>query len=470
MAGDFEIGVIGLGVMGRNLAFNLADHGYPVAGYDKDPAKVEALHQERRDQPVQGAATMEEFVAMLRPPRAALLLVPAGEPVDAVIRELLPRLQEGDLIIDGGNSFFRDTDRRMSEIHGKGIHYLGMGISGGEYGARHGPSMMPGGSRDGYKRVRVMLEQAAAQVDGKPCVAYLGPGSAGHYVKLVHNGIEYGIMELIAESYDLMKRGMGLDNDRIHTVFDGWNQGELNGYLMEITAQIFCRGDELGKGRLIDEVRDEAKQKGTGKWASQDAMDLGVPLPTIDTAVAMRHLSTYKEEREKAARALPGPEPRLSGARAAALEHLEGALYAGVILTFAQGMSLLQAASTRYAYNLDLETVARIWRGGCIIRAALLERIRAAYARDTHLANLALDPELGRILEGRAESLRRVVGLAAEAGVPAPGLMSALGYLDALRSAHLPDNLIQAQRDFFGAHTYERIDREGVFHTQWSRR
>jgi len=464
----YEIGMVGLGVMGRNLLLNMADHGYSVAGYDKDLSKVEALRNEAEDREIRGAETMEELAGLLRAPRAVMMLVPAGPPVDAVIHNLLPYLEQGDLIIDGGNSHFPDTDVRARALADKGIQYLGVGISGGESGARHGPSMMPGGPRQAYEQVRPIFEASAAQAGGEPCVAYLGPGSAGHYVKMVHNGIEYGLMQLIGESYDLMKRGLRLNDDEMHDIYHLWNQEELNGYLMGITADILSKKDEKTGKQLIDVILDEAKQKGTGMWTSEDAMELGVPVPTIDVAVAMRNLSAFEGERLAASRVLTGPDPLFEGDLWDFVELLRHALYAAMIVTYAQGMAQLRVASDANDYDLDLETVARIWRGGCIIRAALLEKIRAAYMTNPDLPNLLLDPDLSGAVESRQEDLRAVVRAAAEWGIPTPGLMVSLAYFDGYRSAWLPANLIQAQRDYFGAHTYERIDEKGTFHTQWA--
>ncbi|MCL4465569.1 MAG: NADP-dependent phosphogluconate dehydrogenase [Chloroflexi bacterium] len=463
-----EIGVVGLGVMGRNLALNVADHGFPVAVYNRDPSKLQFPRTESEERAVRGAHSLEEMADLLRPPRAVLMMVSAGSPVDEVISELLPYVAPGDLIIDGGNSFFADTDSRAKALAEKGIHYMGVGISGGEYGARHGPSIMPGGTTEGYERVRPIFEAIAAQVNDEPCVAYLGPGSAGHYVKMMHNGIEYGLMQLISECYDLMKRGLGMGNDDLHAVFDRWNAAELNGYLMEITAQIFLNVDEKTGRRLIDLILDKAKQKGTGEWASQDAMRLRVPTPTIDTAVAVRNLSALKDERLAANNRLQGPTPVLGGKREEFLERLRDSLYAAVIITYAQGMAQLRAASLTHGYRLALEDVAKIWRGGCIIRAALLEKIRDAFRVQPDLANLLVDPYLGTEVEKRQEALRKVVGAAAEAGIPTPALMASLAYFDGYRSAWLPANLVQAQRDYFGAHTYERVDAEGAFHTEWT--
>lgn len=463
----FEMGMVGLGIMGRNLLLNMADQGFAVAGYDKDPGTIEALRQESKEHDIHGAANIKEFIGLLRRPRAIIMLVPAGAPVDAVINDLLPHLDKGDLIIDAGNSYFKDTDVRARNLTTKGIHFLGVGVSGGEEGARHGPSIMPGGSPDAYERVRPVFEAVAARVNGEPCVTYLGPGSAGHFVKMVHNGIEYGVMQLLAETYDLMNRGLGLNNDELHDVYSGWNQGELNGYLLEITGHIFRQVDERTGKRLIDEILDVAHQKGTGMWTSQSAMELHVPIPIIDLAVAMRNLSVFDAQRERASVVLPRPMQRFAGDRAMFLEQLRRALHAGMIITYAQGMALLAVASEQHEYHLDLEAVARIWRGGCIIRAALLEDIRAAYRHQPGLPNLLLDSELSQRVAANGEELRRVVCAAAEWGLPAPGLMMALGYLDSYRSAWLPANLIQAQRDYFGAHTYERVDAKGTFHTAW---
>jgi 6-phosphogluconate dehydrogenase len=462
-----DLGLVGLGVMGRNLLLNIADHGYAVAGYDKDASQVEALQREAEGRDLRGVKSLTEFVACLRQPRAVMLLVPAGAPVDAVLRDLLPHLRPGDLIIDAGNSYFEDTDLRSRTLADKDMHFFGMGISGGEAGARHGPSMMPGGPADAYERVRPVLEAAAAQVDGEPCVAHLGPGSAGHFVKMVHNGIEYGLMQLIAETYDLMKRGLGLSDDQLHDAYQEWNRGELHSYLLEITGHIFRQEDASTGKRLIDVILDEAKQLGTGMWTSQSAMELQVPTPTIDSAVAMRNLSAYKAEREMASRTLPGSPATLQGDRTAFVARLRRALYAGMIITYAQGMALLHRASDAYAYGLDLETVARIWRGGCIIRAALLENIRMAYREKPDLPNLLLEATLGNAVLDRQADLRAVVQAASQLALPVPALMASLAYFDAYRSAWLPANLIQAQRDYFGAHTYERVDAKGTFHTQW---
>jgi 6-phosphogluconate dehydrogenase len=461
--------MIGLGIMGRNLLLNMADHGFAVAGYDQDTAKVEALCRESAPRDIRGAADIEEFIALLRRPRAVMLLVPAGVPVDSVINDLLAHLQPGDLIIDAGNSYFKDTDMRARKLTALGLQFLGVGVSGGEQGARHGPSIMPGGPKEAYERIRLVLEAVAARENGDSCVAWLGPGSAGHFVKMVHNGIEYGVMQLLAETYDLMKRGLGMNDEEMREVYASWNQGELNGYLMEITGHIFSKMDEKTGLRLLDEILDVAKQKGTGMWTSQSAMELQVPIPTIDLAVAMRDLSVCAKEREQASVIYPQAMLRLTKDREAFLAQLSRALYAAMMITYAQGMALLVVASDKYGYHLDLEAVARVWRGGCIIRAGFLEDIRAAFRARPGLPNLLLDPNLSRkVIEHQAD-LRGVVCQAAASGVPAPALMVSLGYFDAYRSAWLPANLIQAQRDYFGAHTYERIDGKGTFHTEWEK-
>jgi 6-phosphogluconate dehydrogenase len=465
---DCDIGLIGLGTMGRNFVLNLADHGTMVAVYNRTTEKIkDFMENEVGSRPIQAGYTLQEFVGLLRRPRALILLVAAGEPVDAVLRELQPLLQPGDLIIDGGNSHFIDTNRRFKFLKGKKLHFMGMGISGGEAGARYGPSLMPGGSREMYDRVGPILEAAAAHVNGDPCITYLGAGSAGHYVKMVHNGIEYGLMELIVETYDLFKRGLGLTPAELAPIYDRWNREELNSFLMEITAKIFTRQDERTGKPLVEVILDQARQKGTGMWTSWDAMDLQVGTPTIDVAVVMRDLSDYKEERLAAARFLDTPPGTFQGDRQRFIGQVKNALYAAMIATYAQGMALLRKASTTYDYGLDLEAVARIWRGGCIIRAALLEDIRTAYKARAELPNLLLDPHLGQEFVNREADLREVVKVAATLGLPAPGLMVTLGYVDAYRSAVLPANLIQAQRDFFGAHTYERLDAPGIFHTRW---
>ena len=443
---------------------SLAEHGRPRlfgGGLRQGPDKVEALRKESGEREIRGAENIVDFVAMLRKPRAVMMLVPAGARWMRSLRICLPHLDKGDLIIDAGNSHFKDTDVRADNLESEGIHFLGVGVSGGEDGARHGPSIMPGGPKEAYERVRPILEAVAAKVDNEPCVTWLGPRSAGHYVKMVHNGIEYGLMQLIVETYDLMKRGLGLNDDELRDVYDAWNTGELNGYLLEITSHIFSKTDEQTGKRLIDLILDEAKQKGTGMWASQDAMDLQVPIPTIDVAVAMRNLSAFEKERKEASRVLPRPIRSFEGDRQMFIGQLRSALYAGMIITYVQGMALLVVASAKHEYDLNLEAVARIWRGGCIVRAALLEDFRGAFHVKPGLPNLLLDPKLSKKVNVHQENLRKMVCLASDLGIPAPGLMVSLAYLDSYRSGWLPANLIQAQRDYFGAHTYERIDAKG---------
>jgi 6-phosphogluconate dehydrogenase len=464
---QYEIGMIGLGVMGRNFAMNMADHGRRVLGYDKDLARVHALTEGTASQNVAGAENLGEFIQGLETPRAVMMLVPAGSIVDSVIRDVLPYLEPGDLIIDGGNSHFKDTDLRLKALAEKGIQYPGVGISGGESGARHGPSMMPGGAQSAYQRVRAIFEASAAQVDGQPCVAYLGPGSAGHYVKMVHNGIEYGLMQLLAETYDFMKRGLGLKDEHLHEIYAAWNASETNSYLVEITANIFQEVDQKTGRHLVDVILDEARQKGTGKWTSQDAMDLQAPAPTIDVAVAMRNLSIYKDQRRQANKLFSPTVGHYRGDKGGFLDKLHNAFHAAMLIAYAQGFAQLSQASETYDYGLDLETVARIWRGGCIIRAAMLEDIRHAYLAKPDLPNLLLDESMNETLVKLRPELHEVVCTAADLGVPTPAFSISLAYFDAYHSANLPANLIQAQRDYFGAHTYERKDEKGVFHTTW---
>jgi 6-phosphogluconate dehydrogenase len=397
-----------------------------------------------------------------------MLLVPAGPVVDSVIRDLMPYLDQGDLIIDAGNSHFIDTDLRESTLQAKGLFFTGMGISGGESGARHGPSLMPGGSKDAYRRVQPIMEAVAAKVNGEPCVTYLGPHSTGHYVKMVHNGIEYGMMQLIAETYDLLRRGLGLSDERLGDLFDLWNQEELNSYLVEITADIFCKVDEVTGKRLVEVVLDAARQLGTGMWTSQDSLSLHVPTPTIDIAVAMRNLSGLEAERTEMARKYDMPARKYQGNSDKLISSARDALYAALILTYSQGFTQLQAASEAYRYNLDLSAVARIWRGGCIIRSAILEPIVSAYHNQPDLHHLLLDDNLGNAVIKRLADLQHVVQTAVKLSIPVPAFMASLAYIESLRATHLPANLIQAQRDYFGAHTYERVDQRGVFHTQWS--
>jgi 6-phosphogluconate dehydrogenase len=462
-----EIGMVGLGVMGRNLLLKMADNNFFVAGYDINANQVASLVAESKQHNVYATGDIQAFIDSLRQPRVIILLVPAGAPVDASIKELLPYLKPGDLIIDAGNSYFKDTDNRTRTLAAQGFQFLGVGISGGEAGARHGPSIMPGGSREAYERVRAIFEAIAAKVNGEPCVTYIGAGSAGHFVKMVHNGIEYGIMQLISETYALLKQGLGLTDAQLHDLYNEWNQGELSSYLLEITSHIFRKQDVNTHKPLIDEINPIAAQKGTGMWTSQTAMELHVPVPTIDIAVAMRDLSVFVDEHKQASLIYPFRSPKFAADTANFISQLQHALFAGMIIVYAQGMALLHVASSNYNYQLNLEAIARIWRGGCIIRAALLEDICAAFRANADLPNLLLDANLSQQLITHQQDLRHMVCQAAELGITAPGLMLSLGYLDAYRSAWLPANLIQAQRDYFGSHTYERIDSKGAFHTEW---
>jgi 6-phosphogluconate dehydrogenase len=463
----YELGMIGLGVMGRNLLLNMADHRFPVAGYDRDPAKVEAFLKEGANHDVSGSSELPAFIALLKKPRAVMMLVPAGSAVDSVINELLPLMDPGDLIIDAGNSDYKDTDIREKALYAKGIWFMGMGVSGGEKGARYGPSIMPGGRPEAYERVRSILEASSAKVNGEPCVTHVGPGSAGHFVKMVHNGIEYALMQLISESYDLMKRGLGLGNRELESVYKDWNGKELSGYLMEITGDIFGRKDPETKKDLIDEIKGAAAQKGTGMWTSESAMELSVPTPTIDVAVAMRNLSVLGDERATASLNFPRPVSVYKGDSDEFVKKLKSAMYGSMLLIYSQGISLLSVASSHHGYGLDLEAIARIWRGGCIIRAAILEDIRTVYRRSPSLPNLLLDPVFSKIVFEHQENVRWVATESIKIGIPVSAFLSTLSYFDAYRSEWLPSNLIQAQRDFFGSHTYERTDRKGVFHTDW---
>jgi 6-phosphogluconate dehydrogenase len=473
----YKIGVVGLGVMGANLARNMASKGFPVAGYDLDAGKTRAFASaQAKDSGIGSADAPDRLLAVLERPRRVLIMVPAGPPVDSVIAHLRPHLEREDILIDGGNSFFRDTDRRADDLATAGFRFVGMGVSGGEEGALRGPSMMPGGPRDAWDALSSILRAIAARAeDGDPCVAYMGPRGAGHYVKMVHNGIEYGDMQLIAEVYDVLGRGAGLSAGQIAEIFSEWNEGELRSYLIEITARVLERTDQDTGRPLVDVILDEAQQKGTGKWMSQNAFDVGAPIPTVNAAVEARLLSALKSERVVASGVLKGPLPtvpmpdpgRAGGDRLVTCAR--HALYACKIISYAQGMALLRQASHEYKYDIDLAEVARIWRAGCIIRAALLSEVRAAFARNQALVNLMLDESFSTALADAQHALRVVVQTAVVAGIPTPALSASLAYYDAYRSARLPANLTQAQRDFFGAHTYRRVDRDGVFHTEWSR-
>lgn len=463
-----DIGLFGLAVMGENLVLNVERNGFSVAVYNRTRSVTEAFAAGRaKGKRVTPCYTLEEFVGALSKPRKIMLMVKAGDPVDQVIAQLKPLLDEGDLLIDGGNSFFKDTERRAVALAQEGLNYIGTGVSGGEEGALWGPSIMPGGQFEAYQMVEPILTAIAAKVDGEPCVTYLGPRGAGHYVKMVHNGIEYGDMQLIAEAYDILHRGLGLSAAELHETFADWNEGELQSYLIEITRDIFAKRDEETGKPLVGVVLDEAQQKGTGKWTSQNALDLGAPTQTINAAVESRIISAYKEERVAASEVLTGPTATFTGDREAFVRDVRDALYAAKICSYAQGMALLRAASEEYGYDLELGGIARIWRGGCIIRARFLNDITAAYQRNPALANLLLDPYFREAILSRQAALRRVVQVAVELGIPCLAMSASLGYFDAYRTARLPANLTQAQRDYFGAHTYRRIDKEGVFHSEW---
>ncbi len=464
----YDFGLVGLGVMGRNFILNVADNGFSAYGLDLSSEQVEALKTEGGDiSKVDATTSTEEFVANLSTPRKIMLLVPAGKPVDIVIDSLLPFIEEGDLIIDGGNSFYTDTDRREAYLNEKGIHFLGVGVSGGAKGARRGPSIMPGGSQPSYKYIKPIFDAVAAKAhDGKPCVAYLGPKSAGNYVKMVHNGIEYGMMQLTSEIYDLLRKSAKFTNDELHQIFAKWNEGRLQSFLVQITSEIFMQEDNLAPGRIVDVILDKAKQKGTGKWTSQNAMDLGIPVPTIDIAVSMREISALKDERIEADKLYGRPEVEAIE-KEKLVDLAEQALYFSFITAYAQGLAQLSDASKEYGYNLDLGLIAQIWRAGCIIRAGLLEDITIAFNNNKDLANLLLAPTFVNRVQEAVPAVREVVAFAAKNGIPVPGLSNSLTYFDAYTSSKLPLNLIQAQRDHFGSHTYERIDREGIFHTEW---
>jgi 6-phosphogluconate dehydrogenase len=469
-----DIALIGLAVMGQNLVLNMERNGYRVAVYNRTTGTMREFVAAHPGKRLTGCATLEEVVAALDRPRKLMLMVKAGSPVDAVIRELAPLLAPGDLIIDGGNSFFLDTERRANELAARGLLFLGTGVSGGEEGALLGPSIMPGGQPEAYALVEDIFRAIAGKVDGEPCVTYIGPRGAGHYVKMVHNGIEYADMQLIAETYDILHRGLHKDAGQLAQIFDTWNRGELNSYLIEITAQIFKRIDSETGQPLVDLILDEAQQKGTGKWTSQNALDLGVPIPTINAAVESRIISAFKQERIVASQLLPGPDGgqragEVAGPSAILIEKVRDALYMAKICSYAQGMALLRAAAKEYHYDLDYGAIATIWRGGCIIRARFLNRIREAYERDPGLANLLLDESFRAEVARRQGALRHILQVAIGLGLPCLAFSSALAYYDAYRTARLPANLTQAQRDYFGAHTYRRVDREGVFHTEWAK-
>lgn len=463
----FAFGMVGLGTMGRNLLLNMADNGFAVTGYDKSEAMLNFFEEEGKAHNLKGYADINDFVDSLQSPRTIILLVPAGAIVDSVILELQPLLAKGDIIIDSGNSYFTDTSRRYLELKEKGIHFFGMGISGGEEGARFGPSLMPGGDKEAYAVVKDMLEAVSAKVNGEPCVTYIGTGASGHFVKMTHNGIEYAIMQLLAEAYAIMKNGLGYGNEQIQQVFEQWNNGRLKSFLMEITKDVFLVKDIKTGTLLVDVIKDEAKSKGTGKWTSQVAMDVEMPIPTIDSAVSTRNLSKLKKLRVELDEAFGSSEK--INANADFINDLEKAFYFAMANAYAQGMHLLWKASIDYDYGLNMAEIAKIWRGGCIIRAEFLEDIHQAYKKQPDLQHLFSDENIQSKIKQSLKGTRNVVSSAINAGIAIPCFAAALTYFDTLKTGKLPSNLTQAQRDFFGAHTFERIDSEGVFHADWTK-
>ncbi|EOT41898.1 NADP-dependent phosphogluconate dehydrogenase [Enterococcus columbae] len=464
-----QIGVVGMAVMGKNLALNIESRGYSVALYNRTASKTEDVVKEHPEKNFKPTYSIEEFVASLEKPRRIIMMVQAGKGTDATIQALLPHLDQGDILVDGGNTFFKDTIRRNEELANSGINFIGTGVSGGEEGALKGPSIMPGGQKEAYELIAPVLEEISAKAeDGAPCVTYIGPNGAGHYVKMVHNGIEYGDMQLIAESYDLLKNVLGLSTEELADTFATWNQGELDSFLMEITADIFTRKDDLGTGQpIVDVILDAAGNKGTGKWTSQSALDLGVPLPLITESVFARFISTYKEERVNASKKFPQTNFTFDGDKQVFVEKIRQALYFSKIMSYAQGFAQLRQASKEYNWELPFGEIAKIWRAGCIIRAQFLQKITDAYEKNADLENLLLDDYFFDITVKYQQAVRDVVALAVQAGVPVPTFSSAIAYFDSYRAKRLPANLIQAQRDYFGAHTYQRTDREGIYHYSW---
>ncbi|MGN6248187.1 MAG: NADP-dependent phosphogluconate dehydrogenase [Ginsengibacter sp.] len=463
----YDFGMVGLGTMGSNLLLNMADHGFSVIGYDKNPEKTVAFEASAtKGTTVKGVNTLEEMVSRLKVPRKIMMLVPAGKPVDSVISDLKPLLQKGDIIIDGGNSHYTDTLSRIIELKESGFHFMGIGISGGEEGARRGPSIMPGGDEEAYNEVAPILKAVAAKVNGEPCVGYLGKNAAGHYVKMVHNGIEYAIMQLISECYDIMHHGLEMSNDELHEVFSEWNSGELSSFLLEITAIIFQKKDEKLHFYLLDKILDRAGAKGTGKWTSLEGLNLPMPIPTIDSAVMMRNLSSLIEEREKASTIYKTVPEVIDVDKKEFINQLRDAFHFATIISYAQGLAMLTVASTELNMDIPLPKVVSVWRGGCIIRSAMLDLFKKCYS-NKDLKNLLLDETIAKILVEKENAIQKVVSVAALNNYPSVGIMASLNYFNAYRRNFLPTNLIQAQRDFFGAHTYERVDQEGIFHTVW---
>lgn len=469
--GKAQIGVIGMAVMGKNLALNIESRGYRVAIFNRTTSKMEAVYKEHQDKQLLPTYSLEEFVESLEKPRRILLMVKAGQATDSFIDRILPLLDKGDILIDGGNTYFKDTIRRSEKLAQSGIHFIGMGVSGGEEGALHGPALMPGGQEEAYEAMKDILEAIAAKApsDGKPCVTHIGTDGAGHFVKMVHNGIEYGDMELIAESYALMRHYLGLTTPEIASYFKEWNQGELDSYLMEITSEILTKVDPQTGKTMIDVILDAAGNKGTGKWTSQEALDLGVPLQTITASVFARYISALKEERVRAASRLSGPNKTYTGEeKAAFIEKIRQALYFSKLMSYAQGFVQYRQASKKYGWQLNYKEIAAIFRGGCIIRAQFLEKIMAAYDRQPDLENILFDDYFNEIATSYQQSTRDVTCAAIQAGIPVGGFTSALTYYDSYRSETLPANIIQAQRDYFGAHTYKRTDQEGTYHFLWA--
>jgi 6-phosphogluconate dehydrogenase len=469
MATLAQIGVTGLAVMGRNLARNLARNGYAVALHNRSAARTRSLVEEHGDEGTfVPTETVREFVAALERPRRVVIMVKAGEPTDAVIEELAPLMEPGDILIDCGNAHFADTRRREAELREKGLHFVGAGVSGGEEGALLGPSIMPGGSAESYESLGPMFEQIAAQVDGTPCCTHVGPDGAGHFVKMVHNGIEYADMQLIAEAYHLLRDGLKAEPAELAAIFAEWNSGDLESFLIEITADVLGHVDAATGTAFVDVVLDQAEQKGTGRWTVQTALDLGVPVTGIAEATFARALSAHPEQREAAQEALPGPSSPMPPAdRDTFVDDVRKALYASKVVAYAQGYDQMAAASAEYGWHIDLGAMATIWRGGCIIRARFLDRIREAYAKAPNLPSLLVDPYFRDAVAQGQDAWRRVVAHAALVGIPTPAFSSSLAYYDGLRSPRLPAALIQGLRDFFGAHTYRRVDRDGSFHTMW---
>ena len=464
-----SFGVIGLAVMGENIALNVERNGFPISVYNRSPEKTQAFMANRAvGKNVVAAYSLEEFVASLERPRRILVMVKAGKPVDAVIDQLMPLLDPDDMIIDGGNSLYEDTERRVKTLESAGFRFIGMGVSGGEEGALNGPSLMPGGTQAAYESIEPIVQKIAAQVSDGPCVTYIGPGGAGHYVKMVHNGIEYGDMQLIAEAYDLMKNVLGLSHEKLHEVFAQWNTTEeLDSFLIEITADIFTKTE--GDVALVEKILDAAGQKGTGRWTVMTALEMGVSIPTITAAVNARIMSSIKAERVAASKEITGPSGKITENTTLWINKIRDALYCSKICSYAQGMALLRKASETFDYGLKLDECARIWKGGCIIRARFLNKIQHAFIENPELPNLLLAPEFKQTIVDRQAAWRDVVAMAAQYGVPVPAFSASLDYFDSYRRAQLPQNLTQAQRDYFGAHTYQRVDQEGTFHTEWTK-